>query len=571
MDQDVTKVLRQRFGRRAVIRGGVLGGVGLATAAVIGCGDDDDDEPAAAAPAAPAAPAATQAAAATATATAAPAPAATADPTAAAAAATAAPAPPAKTAHLKIASGGHSPNLDPDSTAATSFNFWAVFDTLTRLTPEAEVVPHMATSWEYDASSGDWIFTLQEAEWSDGVKFTAADVKFSHDYYSDPANESRLISRVGTYESSRVVDDQTIAISTAGTGDPILPRRSTFVLFKPKHIFDDASKGRDFQAETPVGTGAYTIDEWVRDSRIEMVASPSSWFGNRGIISVTDYAIGERTTRTAALETNDVEWADSPGIQDTERVRGFGAQVGNPQSDSQQGWDIRYFDGPTADPRVRLAVNHAIDVQAQVDVIFLGFSRPMRGQLLSLATFGHNPNLESYGYDPDKARQLLADAGFPNGFDAVVEFRQNDAEQRSFSEAFIGDVNEIGINTDNIPVETNVWRDGLYGNKERATFHWSPWSAFAYEASFAMQWYTRDNRGKFYDNADFEAAYDAALLEFDDEARRRHYWDATVAMNADTPAAWVLENVRLMAWYDDKLTYSPRRNPTILFDSVEPV
>ncbi len=569
MDQDVTTVLRQRFGRRAVIRGGVLGGVGLATAAVIGCGDDDDDEPAAAAPAAPAAPAATQAAAATATATAAPA--ATADPTAAAAAATAAPAPPAKTAHLKIASGGHSPNLDPDSTAATSFNFWAVFDTLTRLTPEAEVVPHMATSWEYDASSGDWIFTLQEAEWSDGVKFTAADVKFSHDYYSDPANESRLISRVGTYESSRVVDDQTVAISTAGTGDPILPRRSTFVLFKPKHIFDDASKGRDFQAETPVGTGAYTIDEWVRDSRIEMVASPSSWFGNRGIVSVTDYAIGERTTRTAALETNDVEWADSPGIQDTERVRGFGAQVGNPQSDSQQGWDIRYFDGPTADPRVRLAVNHAIDVQAQVDVIFLGFSRPMRGQLLSLATFGHNPNLESYGYDPDKARQLLADAGFPNGFDAVVEFRQNDAEQRAFSESFIGDVNEVGINTENIPVETNVWRDGLYGNKERATFHWSPWSAFAYEASFAMQWYTKDNRGKFYDNAAFEAAYDAALLEFDDEARRRHYWDATVAMNADTPAAWVLENVRLMAWYEDKLVYSPRRNPTILFDSVEPV
>ena len=566
MDLSERRLLGQRIGRRSLLRGGVIGGVGLATAAVIGCGDDDDEAPAAAAPAAPAAPAATQQVAA-----ATPAATATADPTAVAATATPAPPPPAKTAHLNIASGGHSPNLDPDSTAATSFNFWAVFDTLTRLTPEAEVIPHMAKAWEYHAPSGAWVFTLQEAEWSDGTKFTAEDVKFSHDYYVDPANESRLISRVGTYEASQVVDDQTIAIATKGTGDPILPRRSTFVLFKPKHIFDDPTKGRDFQAETPVGTGAYTVSEWVRDSKIEMVASPSSWFGNRGITSVTDFAIGERTTRTAALETKDVEWADSPGIQDTERVKGFGAQVGNPPSDSQQGWDIRYFDGPTADPRVRLAVNHAIDAQAQVDVIFLGFSRPMRGQLLSLATFGHNPNLEPYGYDPDKARQLLADAGFPNGFDAGVEFRQNDAEQRAFSEAFIGDINSVGINTDNIPVETNVWRDGLYGNKERATFHWSPWSAFAYEASFAMQWYVKDGRGKFYANDDFEAAYNAALLEFDDEKRRSHYHDATVAMNIDTPSAWVLENVRLMAWYEDKLKYSPRRNPTIAFDSVEPV
>ena len=554
MDHAVRTMLGQRIGRRTLIRGGVLGGVGLATAAVIGCDDDDDDAPTTAAPAATAA-----------------ASAATAAPAATAAAAPAATPAPAKTAHLNIASGGHPPNLDPDSTAATSFNFWATFDTMTRLTPEADVIPHLAKSSEYHAPSGAWVFNLQEAEWSDGTKFTANDVKFSHDYYKDPANESRLISRVGTYESAQVVDDQTIAIATAGTGDPILPRRSTFVLIKPRHIFEDPSKGRDFQAETPVGTGAYTIAKWVRDSKIEMVASPSSWFGNRGITSVTDFAIGERTTRTAALETNDVDWADSPSIQDTERVRGFGAQVGNPQSDSQQGWDIRYFDGPTADPRVRLAVNHAIDVEAQVDVIFLGFSRPMRGQLLSLATFGHNPSLDPYGYDPDKARQLLTDAGFPNGFDGKVEFRQNDSEQKAFSEAFIGDMNSIGINTDNVPVETNVWRDGLYGNKERATFHWSPWSAFAYEASFAMQWYTKENRGKFYDNADFEAAYNAALLAFDDEARRSAYHDATVAMNIDPPAAWVLENVRLMGWYEDKIVYSPRRNPTIAFDSVEPV
>ena len=516
----------------------MLGGVGLATAAVIGCDDDDDD-----------------------------------DDDGSASSGGGGGGAPTKTAHLNIASQGHPPNLDPDSTAATSFNFWATYDTMTRLTPEADVIPHLAKSWEYNADDGEWVFNLEEAEWSDGTKFTADDVKFSHEWYKDPANESRLISRVGTFESARVIDDQTIAIKTEGTGDPILPRRSTFVLIKPRHIFEDPAKGRDFQAENAIGTGAYTVTNWVRDSKIEMAASPSSWKGNRGIVSVTDFSIVERTTRLAAMETGDVDWSDSPSIQETDRIRGFGtgAEVGNPPSDSQQGWDIRYFDGPTADPRVRLAVNHAIDVQAQVDVIFLGFSRPMRGQITTEATFGHNPDLDPYGFDQDKARELLKDAGFPDGFDAGMEFRQNDAEQKAFSEAAIGDINAVGIKTNNIPVETNVWRDGLYGNKERATFHWSPWSAFAYEASFAMQWYTKDNAGKFYDNPAFESAYDAALLEFDDEKRRDLYHQATVAMNEDTPAAWVLENVRLMAWYKDKVDYAPRRNPTITFDDVVPV
>jgi peptide/nickel transport system substrate-binding protein len=535
MTEDVQEILQRRFGRRTLIRGGVLGGVGLATAAVIGCDNDDDGDGSASGGSGGGTP--------------------------------------AKAVHLNIASQGHPPNLDPDSTAATSFNFWATYDTMTRLTPEADVIPHLAKEWEYNEGNGEWVFKLEEAEWSDGTKFTADDVKFSHDWYKDPANESRLISRVGTFESARVIDDQTIAIKTEGTGDPILPRRSTFVLIKPRHIFEDPSKGRDFQAENAIGTGAYTVTNWVRDSKIELAASPSSWFGNSGITSVTDFSILERTTRTAALETGDVDWADTPSIQDTDRIRGFGdgAEVGNPPSDSQQGWDIRYFDGPTADPRVRLAINHALDIQAQVDVIFLGFSRPMKGQITTVATFGHNPNLEPYGFDQDKARELLKDAGFPNGFDAGIEFRQNDAEQKAFSESAIGDINAVGIKTDNIPVETNVWRDGLYGNKERATLHWSPWSAFAYEASFAMQWYVKDNPGKFYDNPAFESAFDAALLEFDDEKRRDLYHAASAAMNEDTPAAWVLENVRLMAWYKNKITYSPRRNPTIAFDSVVPV
>ncbi|MDA0256487.1 MAG: ABC transporter substrate-binding protein [Chloroflexi bacterium] len=518
----------------------MLGGVGLATAAVIGCEDDDDDADSSASTGGSAS---TGSAGGGGT--------------------------PAKTAHLNYGNFSHPPNLDPDSTAATAETFWGVLDTPTRLTPEADVIPHLATEWNFDAGTGEWVYTYRDAEWSDGTPFTANDVKFSYEWYQNPDNQSRLISRVGTVESVRVIDDRTVAIKTLAP-DPILPRRDTFVLIKPRHIIEDASKGPTFQAEKPVGTGAYTVTKWVADSQIDLVASPSSWHGNKGFTTVTDWEITENTTRVAALQAGDVDFIADPSIQDSEHIKGFGATMGNPPSDSQQGWDMRYFDGPTADPRVRIAANHAIDVQAQVDVIFLGFSKPMKGQITTEATFGHDPARSPYGFDPDMARQLMKDAGFPNGFDAGMEFRQQTPDQKAFSEATIGDLNSVGIKTDNIPVETNVWRDGLYGQKERATFHWSPWSAFAYEASFAMQWYLKDNAGKFYDNPAFEAAYNAAISEFDDEQRRKNYQSATAATFEDPPAAWVLEAVRLMAWREDKIIYTPRRNPTGTWDEMVP-
>ena len=219
-----------RISRRSLLRGAALGGVGLATAAVIGCGDDDDDDDAAAPAPAPAANAGGR----------------------------------ARDAgpqdgelhgrHLVALGAEPRPELHGEHRAM----YTGVFDQLVRLDENADLQPGLATSWELDTGNPRrWVYTLREAEWSDGVAFSAADVKFAQEYIKNPDNKSNLVARVSTEESAEVIDDRTIAIITA-EADPELPRRTTLQQQFAKHIFEDPAKGPEWAAVNAVGNPAPT-------------------------------------------------------------------------------------------------------------------------------------------------------------------------------------------------------------------------------------------------------------------------------------------------------------------------
>jgi len=342
------------------------------------------------------------------------------------------------------------------------------------------------------------------------------------------------------------------------------------VLTIPKHIFEDASKGKTFQASNGIGTGAYVAN--FGDPKTQLEASPTSWHGNAGVTSITYNHIEEQTTRIAAFETGAVDMMNGVPTAEFTRVSEFpGASVGGPASASQLGWDLEYFEGPTADVRVRRAIAHSLDVPTIADVIWFGQTIPMDGQIAPKTVFGYTPDLKPYGYDPDESRRLLADAGFPDGLKLDFEYvSPYQPETKPFAEATAGYMNDVGIDTSVIPIELNVWRDGLYGNKQRAPIHYSPWSSFAGEVSFAMTWYTKDNPGKFYDNAEWEAKFDAASQELDDETRRQLYGEASKVAFEDPPAMWTLESLNLFAWRPDVVDHTPRLYPDYEYDSILP-
>ncbi|MCY4639188.1 MAG: ABC transporter substrate-binding protein [Chloroflexi bacterium] len=547
--------------RRTFLRGAALGGVGLAAAAVIGCGDDDDDD--GAGPAATTAPL---------TATATP----TASTGAATATPTAAAAETVKTGSITVAvQSSVGETLDPNSTAAIASDYAGIFDQLLRRDPRTnQYVPEgLATSWEFDTNNQTrWVFNLREADWNDGTPFTAEDVKFTLEYITNPDNKSRLISRLNTVDSVEVLDPRTAVVVTKAP-DPILDRRMISSWVLPKHIYEDPDRGAEWQALSgkPVGTGSYVVDRWIQAERTDLVASASSWRGNKGIIEATGANITEGSTRASAFEAGDVAAINAP-LLEVARLQGLhngGVSAAVNVSNAHTNFSVEYHEGPTSDLRVRLALAHALDNVTYAG-LYEGFAEEMQGQQLTRTDFGFNPNVGPYGYDPDMSRTLLRDAGFGNGFDAPIgQLTGNDPVVDAHTLAVKDAFDEIGLQASIVNIDVSTWRDHIYGRTPRIMIErWAFSGIGQHDAAFALSWSEGSQPSKFYANADFDRAFNEAIQTMDTDAREKKFWEAVQVMHDDPPAVWSTTRPSVVVWRSDQYDLSLWERPAVFFDQI---
>ena len=573
----MSKIIKHVVSRRGFLKGTAVGSLGLAAAAVIGCGEDEAAAPASSGGAKPAVT-----------------PAKPVTPPSKpeekkAAPAAAAPKPEVKkVAHMNFGSSTVMPTLSPNSTAASNSEFHAIYDCLTRQRPTATsnvVEPGLATGWETpDGKGKTWVFKLREAEWSDGQKFTAEDVKFVHDYYGDAANKSRLISRVGTVESTKVIDAQTVEITCKASGDPILPKREGLVLQLPKHVYEDASiNAEEVQGKTPVGTGAYVTSDYVQGQGVELTKAPNTWHDNLGFESISYKWITEQATRVAGFETGELDFILRAPLNEYTRLDALpNVTMVQPPANTNVAWDMANMPDKdpsiTNDPRVRQAVNHALDRDGLVKVGWDGVSRPAKDQLITPNVFGHQTDFAVPAYDPDKARQLLKDAGLANGAKMTCDAQVlTGSYGKPVLEASLGLWNDVGIEVDARTIEVNVWRDRLYGRetKGRPGTFLMGWSSFLYEAALAWQWHASTNPYALWNNADFDAARDAANGAVDPDVRMKHYREMAVLEQVENggPSAFLCESTVAYGIRDNVLdvsSYIPFSVSDIFFNEVKP-
>ena len=574
----MSKIIKHVVSRRGFLRGTAVGSLGLAAAAVIGCGEDEAAAPASSGgakatvtPAKPVTPPSKPEEKKAAPAAAAPKPAVR------------------KVAHLRYAYHGSLPTLSPNTTAASAADFHNIYDCLTRQRPIKgggnTVEAGLATSWETpDGKGKKWVFRLRPAEWSDGKKFTAADVKFVHDYYGNPENKSRLISRVGTVEETKVIDDNTVEITCKGAGDPILPKREGIVLQLPKHIYEDSSiNAEEFMGKTPVATGAYVPSNYKQKDSMDLAMSPNTWHENNGFETVKFNWISEASTRVAALETGDVDMITSLPLNEYSRVGSLPNMVPlQAPANTNQAWDMANMPDKdpsiTNDPRVRQAINYALDREGIVKAAYDGVSRPAKDQLITPNVFGHQKDFTAPAYDPDKARALLKDAGLGGGTSMRV-----DAQVITFPpakpilEASIGLWSAVGIESDVRTIEINVWRDRLYGRETtgRPGAFFMGWSSFLYEAALAWQWHASTNPYALWSNPKFDAARDEANEAVDPKARMAAYRKMAIEEQVENggPSAFIAENTSaycLNKTVIDPDSYIPWSVPEIIFNDIKP-
>lgn len=320
------------------------------------------------------------------------------------------------------------------------FLYTLIFESLTSTNPvDGQPVPGLANSWERASDGVTYTFNLnQDAKWHDGEDFTADDVKFSLDAQLSPETGSQYTSTVDAAVASyRVVDENTFEVVTDGPRAAFL---FDFVLpIMPMHIWesvpfanwaqDPGSTGQD--PSRVVGTGPFTFVEWVQGDHVTVERNDEYWdtVSNQvpNIDRFTMQVYPDETTLVQALRTGQVDfYEDLPPaeIQDLETTEGINVETFETFDFSYFAYNLDPAKTPLfQDKEVRQALFQALDRQAIVDNIFLGYGEVAVGTQSILSEAYSPESIENpYSFDLEAARALLEQAGWVDSDgDGVVE------------------------------------------------------------------------------------------------------------------------------------------------------
>ncbi len=291
-----------------------------------------------------------------------------------------------------------------------------IFDGLLRRDAQGNLLPALATSFERTAID-QWEFTLRQGvRFHNGNAFDAEDVKFSLERLKEDFSEFNFFGSMIT--EVQILDPFKVRVVTDGSV-PFFANNMHQIFILDK----ESSESRSLEdiAQNPIGTGAYRFVDWVQGDFVDLEANEGYWGGAPAVKRVRHQIIEDDSTRFSALVSGDADLVQNLPTQFASRLDGNQSlRVATREGRQLIFFSPRVVDTPFSDLRVRQAVYHALDSQLIIDTALDGFATP-GAQIPDSPTVGHNPDIERLPFDPERARQLLRDAGFPDGFDLTVD------------------------------------------------------------------------------------------------------------------------------------------------------
>jgi peptide/nickel transport system substrate-binding protein len=305
-----------------------------------------------------------------------------------------------------------------------------LYDGLTRLkldqnTTGPSVEPGLAVSWSPSADAKTWTFKLRpNVTFTDGTPWNAdaavfglrriLDSKFEH--YD--ANDAGLLAfYTANMDSVVKVDDMTVAV-VAKTADSFIPDDMPFLTFGSPTAL--VAEGKDF-VNHPVSTGPFMFKSEVIGQSLTLVPNPHYWGGAPKLDKLILRPIPDATARVTALRNGEVNWIEFPAPDDIQPLVSAGFKLSEQPYSHIWPWVFDTTKGPLKDVRVRQALNLAVDRKSMVTNILQGTGTPAL-QYIPKPDPGYDPANDTLTYDQVKAKQLLADAGYPNGFTMSVVY-----------------------------------------------------------------------------------------------------------------------------------------------------
>jgi peptide/nickel transport system substrate-binding protein len=452
-------------------------------------------------------------------------------------AAPAAPAKPAVKDTVIVAQGADAYTMDPakHSVYPTASILFQIYDPLVTRGDDGSIKPALALSWT-NPNPTTWQFKLRQGvKFHNGEEFDANAVKFTFDRALDPKFAAPYRSRIEMITKVEVVDKYTVNIITKEPSPTMLQNlnEAAFptLIVPPKYT---AEKGNDVLAKQPVGTGPFKFVEWVKDDHVTLQANADYWGGKPKVNKVIFRPIPETRTRIAELKSGNIDIADNIPPEEV-----AGLNQGKTKAVTTAS-DFVYFiamdtsrGGPLADKRVRQALNYAVDVDAIQKNIMGGMGTRISLTLPANA-FGYDASVKPYPYDVEKAKSLLAAAGYKNGF--TIPFISRNGrylKDKEIVEAISGYLAKVNIKCEIQLVEAGVW--GTISEKhERKGLSFPGWSGLDAD----LVWYPILSTGQYqsyYSNKQLDKLLLDARTIVDQNKRAELYKQAAAIIKEEAP------------------------------------
>ena len=389
------------------------------------------------------------------------------------------------------------PHLDPTSAAAGAIDsvlYTNVFEGLTRFMGDGSVVPGLAEFWEISEDGLTYTFKLREGvTFHDGTTMDAEDVKFTLDRINaeDSANAQKAL--YSAISEVNVIDPQTVEVKLSEPNGNMLFNLAwgDAVIVAPESV--------ETIKQTPIGTGAFKFENWNQGDKITLTRNEDYWGEAPALASATFKFISDPTAAFASVMAEDVDvftgFPAPENIPQFEADPRFQVLIGSTEGETIL--SINNQREPFDNVKVREAVAHAIDRQAIIDGAMFGYGTPIGTHFAP-----HNPDYvdltEMSSYDPEKSKALLAEAGFPDGFETTLHLPPPSYARRG-GEIIAAQLAGVGIKAQITNVEWAQWLETVFKGKDFGL------SIVSHTEPMDINIYANPDYYFQYDNAEFQS------------------------------------------------------------------
>ncbi|MDF1485502.1 glutathione ABC transporter substrate-binding protein GsiB [Ramlibacter sp. H39-3-26] len=416
---------------------------------------------------------------------------------------------------------------------------------------DMKMVPVLAEG--YTASKDGLVYTVKlrsGIRFHDGTPFNAEAVKVTFDRATNPDNKLKRYNLYKNIARTEALDATTVRFTLK---EPFSPFINTLahpsgVIISPTALAQYGSKGI---AQHPVGTGPYRFVEWKATDYLKVARFDGYWKkGYPKLDSITWRPVVDNNTRAAMMQTNEAHFAFPMPPEAVASLQAKPSlEVTSAPSIIQRYLSLNTLQKPFDNPKVREAINYAIDKDALVKVAFAGYAIPAEGVLPKGVAY--NTRLGPWPYNPAKARELLKEAGYPNGFETTLWSAYNHTTAQKVIQFVQQQLAQVGIKVQVLALEAGQRVERVESAQDPATapvrMYYVGWSSSTGEADWALRpllasesFPPRLFNTAYYRNDAVDADLAKALVTTDDVEKTRLYADAQQRIWKDAPWAFLV-------------------------------